>query len=792
MQNQTNLSSIRVDTLVDENDGSLEKGDISLREALQAIKSGGRITFDQSLSSQNVGFGKGTIGLELGALAIDKSVKIEGLGADQLTISGNDKSAVFSVDDGDSETIIEAQINGLTISDGIAEKLSESEIAEDAGGGIFNREKLSVSDSRIVNNSDGITGAGNYSSDAIITVKNSVISGNDNRGISWVDGTISVEDSDISNNKGTGIRAGKVDIFKFGDIVSVQVTNSRVDNNGAAGISSDDAIVIKDSSISNNKGEGAVNFSYYGDEFTVIDSTITGNRGTGLLANGGSYSSRIEIKNSTISENKGAAVNSLGGRVSEGIEISDSLVENNGSGLTAGGLFGAYNIIVTDSQISNNAGTAVDASAVIVKGSALSNNKGRGIFGSDISVSNSSITGNKGGGIASVNYFYSPEAVLDVDNSTISENGSRTVKAGGIYSGSDIGYATYVRLNNTTISGNVGAQAGGLFIKDFDEDAYLGNFDSGVSNTIIAGNKGPDVVGRVDSLGYNLIGDGSQATGFEETDLVGDRNQPIDPRLGNLTNNGGSTLTQKPNANSPAIDAGNPNAKPAGFDQRGQGFARLIDGDSDGNRRIDIGAVEAGNSESPNPPNPPGSLNIIDGNSKPNRLSGSQRADLIRGFGGSDNLNGRNGNDVIEAGSGFDRLLGGNGHDQLVGESGNDKLNGGRGDDLLNGGTGNDLLRGGRGKDTFIYTRVNDGKDTIADFHIRQDKIDLSAILSNTGYNSATPFEDYVRIGQRGRNNSTVSVLDLERSRPSRDVFRELATIRNVMATELNERNFVL
>ena len=67
-----------------------------------------------------------------------------------------------------------------------------------------------------------------------------------------------------------------------------------------------------------------------------------------------------------------------------------------------------------------------------------------------------------------------------------------------------------------------------------------------------------------------------------------------------------------------------------------------------------------------------------------------------------------------------DILIGGNGDDTLIASSGDDQLFGGEGDDHL---------RGGAGSDTFVFD-IDDGSDTIADFEINSDTIDLSNITS--------------------------------------------------------------
>ena len=63
--------------------------------------------------------------------------------------------------------------------------------------------------------------------------------------------------------------------------------------------------------------------------------------------------------------------------------------------------------------------------------------------------------------------------------------------------------------------------------------------------------------------------------------------------------------------------------------------------------------------------------------------------------------------------------------DMLSGGAGNDQINGGNGNDIILDGAGEDRLTGGNGADTFIL--IEDGEDdTIADFNVAMDRIDLS------------------------------------------------------------------
>jgi hypothetical protein len=115
-------------------------------------------------------------------------------------------------------------------------------------------------------------------------------------------------------------------------------------------------------------------------------------------------------------------------------------------------------------------------------------------------------------------------------------------------------------------------------------------------NTLIAGNFNgatgttrDDVFGALNPGGdYNLIGDGTGMTGLSNGvngNLVGSAAAPIDPLLGPLQDNGGPTKTHALLIGSPAIDAGN-NAYATDWDQRGEGFPRIVNG------IIDIGAFE--------------------------------------------------------------------------------------------------------------------------------------------------------------------------------------------------------
>jgi Ca2+-binding RTX toxin-like protein len=87
--------------------------------------------------------------------------------------------------------------------------------------------------------------------------------------------------------------------------------------------------------------------------------------------------------------------------------------------------------------------------------------------------------------------------------------------------------------------------------------------------------------------------------------------------------------------------------------------------------------------------------------------------------------------------------IGTNGNDALVSTATNTTLIGGAGNDTLTGGSGNNTLIGGSGNDVFVFdihkliNQAISGVDTIADFAVGQDKIQLSKSVFKTNVTAA-------------------------------------------------------
>jgi CSLREA domain-containing protein len=272
------------------------------------------------------------------------------------------------------------------------------------------------------------------------------------------------------------------------------------------------------------------------------------------------------------------------------------------------------NMVLGNSLISNNSGGIYNRGKLTISNCEIHTNSirfGGGIYNSGSStITNSTIYkngGTYGGGI------YNKKGDLNVINSTINEN--LAAYGAGIYS-----IAT-LKLQNCTVSGNfadIRGAGAGICVNDsslilnnctvthnridwsgiggggiaVDADYSFARSDVRVRNTIIANNQvmygdnGHDCYGPIHSEGYNLIKnpEGCTIEGNETGNIYYQ-----DPQLGPLTDNGGPTQTHDLMANSPAIDAGDPDHYEE-TDQRG--VLRPRDGKNDGTFLPDIGAVE--------------------------------------------------------------------------------------------------------------------------------------------------------------------------------------------------------
>ena len=183
-----------------------------------------------------------------------------------------------------------------------------------------------------------------------------------------------------------------------------------------------------------------------------------------------------------------------------------------------------------------------------------------------------------------------------------------------------------------------------------------------------------------------------------------------------------------------------------------------------------------------------GGNDLIEGTGGIDLIRGLSGDDTLRGLTGDDKLRGGKGNDLLKGGKGNDTLEGGKGQDTLEGGKGDDTLDGSSGNDILLGGLGNDILTGGDGQDTFVYETVDHRRDTITDFEIGIDKIDLRGIFKSSNYTSANAFNDYVKLEQLGADTKVrIDILG-----DNGDQFKTMAQLTNVDKSTLSADHFVL
>ena len=479
---------------------------------------------------------------------------------------------------------------------------SETDGNPAAGGGIYAICPTTITDSKLKDNL--VTGGS--------TADSAGHGGGASGGGIFAAGTTTISDSDVSGNTlkgGGGVLGG----YASGGGVCVDtraaaaLTASALSGNTLTGGNSNLSSGI---TFSGSPGDASGGGVYVGIQAaaTITASTLSGN-----TLKGGDSS--INNSSASISESLGGAASGGGvyGNFESTLTISTSLLSDNR--LTGGN--GNFVSGQVDGNIGGDAsGGGVYASfgKAVITASTLSGNT---VTGGNAS-GGSATPGTAQGGGAS--FAGGTSSGYELVNSTVADNqavgglsasaGSAAANGGGLFFGSDAsGHEATATLTNVTVAGNKASlPQGGEAI-----GGGIDNFGGSVTlvNTLVALNSatdGPDYAGIAGAgSSHNLIGiaDGS-SLGFAAAhgDLLGTTANPLDPHLGPLQDNSGPTPTLALLPGSPALDEGDNGAQSVTgpSDQRGQGFARVVNG------AIDIGAFEAqptppgGSSPAPKPP----------------------------------------------------------------------------------------------------------------------------------------------------------------------------------------------
>lgn len=350
----------------------------------------------------------------------------------------------------------------------------------------------------------------------------------------------------------------------------------------------------------------------------------------------------LTVTNTTFNGNFSLAADADGGAITAGsvhnVSITGSIFNNNTANHHGGALFlgDANSVDISNSTFTGNSATDDGGAIEVTSLAADSTWQGNTFTGNIAGATNSA-----GGAAFDVGTVASGATFL-IDTSTFSGN---TAAAHLPASAGAVGYVSTVlgtfQVLDSTMSGNgftgIGPGIGSgidlavITVGDGAEfDVGQSTFDEPVAGSdlvvvqnnnglvrlgldtltgpgilIVSSNTNPaaDAVQVLDSIAVSTtaleaidVGDTpaeitysitSSAASSQLVDVGGTQFGVTDPQLGALANNGGPTQTRLPLAGSPAIDAGDPalGGSPS-TDQRGAGFARIVNG------QVDIGAVE--------------------------------------------------------------------------------------------------------------------------------------------------------------------------------------------------------
>jgi len=519
----------------------------SLRAAIASANDGDVITFA-------IG---GTITNLTGELLIGKNLNIVGPGPTNLAVSGNNSSRVFNIAGGAM-----VNLSGLTICNGHARDGAAGTNSAtpgwpgDDGGGIYNSGTLALTNCVITRCRSGQGGAG-FSSVPIFPFGNPGSSGG-----------------------GPGGNGGG--IYNAGTLVLAACTLTS-NTNGSGGVGGNSALGTFLGGAGGNGGSGA---GVYDMGAATLVSCVFGFNSAGSGGAGGRGGPGSDSQYDGAGGGRGGDGGSGGGLYSQGNPTSVSCTFA-GNSAGSGGRGGSGGVGAHSGGIPASAGNggpggdggtggssgglycpgSFQALACTFVGNAAGN-AGNGGQGGAGGVNTRAAGGNGGNG----------------------GNGGTGGGGGGASTWGGSSLQNVLAAQNSAGVGGL-AGAGGAAGNGHPSGS------SGYPGSSGLGGSGPDLLGVFTSNGHNLIGLDDGSTGFTDGvlgDIVGS-GTPLNPLVGPLTNNGGSTFTCALLFGSPALDTGDDALLDAPWnlttDQRGL--------PRQSGSHVDIGAVEVQWASSP-------------------------------------------------------------------------------------------------------------------------------------------------------------------------------------------------
>jgi CSLREA domain-containing protein len=346
---------IVVTTAQDEVGG--DDGKISLREAIMAANTNAAV-FEAPAGSaglDTIRFAPDLAGKminlnsELGPLTVTESLTLVGLGAKQLTISGNTNSRIFDLAPADASQKYKVTLTGVTLTNGFTDS--------DGGAAIHtasftSTDSLTIRDcvlshNQTANNSANDNDGGALRMDAgNLTIQNSTfsdnIAGGEGGAIRAHVDNLTIQDSTFSANTSNG-QAGAMVLgtSKAGRFAIERATfeQNQAGSGGGGALWIDDGVgTISQCTFSKNTagGEGGAIHIDEGPNVTIQNTTISANTSYGAEKGGGGISNLgdLMLRNVTITGNR--AKNSRGGGILNSVgdtpgitTIVNTIVEGN-------------------------------------------------------------------------------------------------------------------------------------------------------------------------------------------------------------------------------------------------------------------------------------------------------------------------------------------------------------------------------------------------------------------------------------------------------------------------------
>jgi hypothetical protein len=159
---------------------------------------------------------------------------------------------------------------------------NDAEFYDGRGGGIYNTGTVSIAKSTLAGNTAAV-GGGIANDNGTVTITDSTLINNDDRGIATFSGRLTISHSILANN--SGALGGGIESVAS----RVSITNSTLARNrafpfeGGGILSVNDVLIITNSTLADNRGAQGGGIYISGSTVTITNSTLADNRGGGIF-----------------------------------------------------------------------------------------------------------------------------------------------------------------------------------------------------------------------------------------------------------------------------------------------------------------------------------------------------------------------------------------------------------------------------------------------------------------------------------------------------------------------------